>query len=382
MDQLHIQDLNELLNHKENYCITILLPTQKSGKEKRQDPIRLKNLYNKAREELRELGYEDTEEILRPVSALIDDSAFWNLNGGNGLAFFLSPKVVKKFVLPIEFDEFVLVNNRFEIKQLLPYFQNNGEFYVLALSKKFVRLYKCNHYECNELLTDVLPKDIDDALGKEIVNTTLQSHSTVNQGRRDAANQFHGQGSVKDQDQDRIWRYFNKIDKIIHRELRTSQAPLVIAAVDNYVPIFKDVSEYKNILDESVSGDPEQSVSNDLHAKAWNVVEPIFMKRVKEEIERYKSISGTRQVLDDVELIIKAAYEGRVDTLFVSTKTQVWGKFDRSNAHVSLHLEKKPDDEDLLNIATIFTLRNEGKVIPLKQEKLPNDVPIAGILRF
>jgi len=77
-----------------------------------------------------------------------------------------------------------------------------------------------------------------------------------------------------------------------------------------------------------------------------------------------------------------AAYEGRIDTLFVSVGLQRWGLFDPDTNTVHLHPEPKPGDEDLLDFAAIQTFVNGGKVFAVEPEAVPDDRNVAAIFRY
>ena len=57
-----------------------------------------------------------------------------------------------------------------------------------------------------------------------------------------------------------------------------------------------------------------------------------------------------------VEQIISAAREGRVDTLFVSRESHVWGALDDASGDVELHDNCQAGDDDLLDFAVFQVL--------------------------
>ncbi|HSF31514.1 MAG TPA: hypothetical protein VLK82_13710 [Candidatus Tectomicrobia bacterium] len=77
-----------------------------------------------------------------------------------------------------------------------------------------------------------------------------------------------------------------------------------------------------------------------------------------------------------------AAYDARVDTLFVAVGMQQWGSFDADSRTVEVHQEAIAGHEDLLDAAAIHTLLGRGTVHALAPEQMPDRTPAAAILRY
>ncbi len=84
----------------------------------------------------------------------------------------------------------------------------------------------------------------------------------------------------------------------------------------------------------------------------------------------------------DLEDIVRGAYHGRVEVLFVALGVQRWGFFDSATDSVRLHDTAEPGDEDLLDFAAIQTLLNGGSVYAVEPENVPDDRRVAAILRY
>ena len=94
MDILTKADLELLMLKEDQQCVSIYLPTHRTGVETQQGPIRLKNLLSEAEMHLSEqgLGPRDVQKILEPASKLLPDSYFWQYQS-DGLAIFLSANI-------------------------------------------------------------------------------------------------------------------------------------------------------------------------------------------------------------------------------------------------------------------------------------------------
>lgn len=393
MDHLTRDQLRTLASHKGTPCVSILMPTYHVEAELAQNPIRWKNMLREVRRELKEDGHREPEieALLAPAQSLLDDEHFW-LHMSEGLAGFLSPETTQFFRLPIDFEELVVTGSHFHLKPLFPLIATNNRFFVLALSQNNVRLFQGTHYSMNEVESTEIPKDIMDALLKyEEEERSLQHHSggapTGNANRR--ASVMHGQGrpgdDVHSRPKDLIWRYFHKIKDGVQETLRDERAPLVLAGVSYYLPIYRDVNTYGHLVeDQIIAGNPEHSSARQLHDKAWAIVEPMFSASQGQSIDRFQQQFNTDGGLasSDVKEIIPAAVYGRIDTLFVPIGKHLWGRYDADNNAVEIHDDHRAGDDDLLDLAAVHTYLNGGTVHALKPENMPADFGLAALFRF
>ncbi len=141
MDILTKTELEQLMRKEQQWCVSIYMPTHRTGTDAQQDPIRLKNLLREAEIQLsaQGIGRREVQNMLEPASMLIQDSNFWQ-HQSDGLAIFISSSRVRRYRLPLKFEELVVVIDHFHIKPLLPLFTGDGQFYILALSQNEVRL--------------------------------------------------------------------------------------------------------------------------------------------------------------------------------------------------------------------------------------------------
>jgi hypothetical protein len=119
MNTLNRDDLRTLMGKHKGLCVSIFMPTHRAGTETQQDPIRFKNLLREAEERLLAsgLGTPEAHELLKPAQRLLWDVHFWR-HQSDGLALFLSPEVFRCYRLPFDFEELVVVTDRFHIKLL------------------------------------------------------------------------------------------------------------------------------------------------------------------------------------------------------------------------------------------------------------------------
>jgi hypothetical protein len=157
---------------------------------------------------------------------------------------------------------------------------------------------------------------------------------------------------------------------------------MIIAAVDFEVPIFKQATSYPQVLEESISGNPEDISPQDLHSRALEIIDPIFGRETQDRLASYGELLGSDRTSSDLEEVVKAAFHGRVDVLFVSRGEQRWGYFDPAKEEIQLVQADTPGAIDLLDFAAAQTLLNSGTVYALQPEEMPQNATVAALFRY
>lgn len=389
MDLFSRKELAELAQTQGETCVSLFMPTYHVESELSQNPIRLKNLIKQTRQALKDSGQKENEldSMLKPLHSLLENPSFW-LDQSDGFAAFLTEGSSRVFRLPLNFEELVVTNDRFHLKPLFPLMAANNRFYVLALSKNRVNLYQGTHYSISEVESTDIPKNILEVIFDEVEDRNLQLHTAnIAGGRHDAA--FHGRGVASDDDDhrphDNLVRFFREIDHGLGETLSDESAPLLLAGVEYYLPIYKEVSNYKNLIDNTlVQGNPDHLKLKELHARAWALVEPRFLQSQKMSIERYNQLTsnGQRLASADIHEIAPGAVYGRIDTLFVEINAHIWGSYDQDANKIEIHETQETGDQDLLNLAAVQTFLQGGTVHALRTETMPVESGVAAIFRY
>jgi hypothetical protein len=383
MDVLTKEELQFLFEKRQGLCVSIFLPTHRAGKEILQDPIRLKNLLREAEAGLtaNNVRRATARDLLAPAKHLVERKHFWRYQD-HGLALFLSEGYFRYFRLPIRFQELVVVADRFHLKPLLSMFAGEDRFYLLALSQKQVRLLEGTRYTANELNLEGVPRSLRDALKYERTKAKLQVHTTGAgpSGQRSAV--FHGHGAGIDDRKDDILRYFRQVDKGIQDLLKDQRAPLVLAGVAELFPIYTQANTYAGLLEKGVEGNPEAMSAADLHAAAWGIVQPHFAETQRQAMAHFRNLVSSGRTSEDLKDVLRAAYHGRVEFVFVAVGLQQWGNFHPEQDIVCLHEEPEAGDEDLLNLVAMQTILRGGYVYAVPPSDMPGISPIAAVFRY
>lgn len=383
MKSLQREELKMLAERREGPCVSIYMPTHRAFPETKQDPIRFKNLLREAEERLKAAGLpsQGAKKLLRQAKTLIKDGLFWQYQA-DGLAAFVSSDLFYHYRLPLKFDELLVVTDRFHIKPLLPLLSQEGRFYILALSQNEVRFFQCTRYNVKEMEPKNVPRSLSEALKYDDPEKQLQFHTRAQAVGGERAAMFHGHGVGKDDAKDNILRFFHLVDQGLYAFIGKENAPLVLAGVDYLFPIYKEANSYPHLMEQGITGNPENLKAEELHGQAWGIVEPQFLKAQEEAMAKYKQLAGSGRVSKNFNEILPGAYDAKVDILFVAVGVQQWGVFDPKTRQVHLHPELEPGDEDLLDFAAVHTYLNGGTVYALKPEAMPDEMPLSAIFRY
>lgn len=380
MNTISISSVKQLLSTNTVPCLSFYLPTTRTGEGNR---IRYKNLVADARERVRQRGLTAAAQktLLEPAEALYDDDAFWR-EPSDGVAAFCSPGAFASFRVPYSFPEVLHVGERPYIKPLLPLLGADGNYHLLAVSEKQVKLFAGTRYSLAEVHLDSLPANLmaelnfQHAEGQHLVHTGQPALA----GK--AGQVFYGQGGV-DRQKTELVSYFREIDRAVAPYLRDhgGEAPLVFCGVEYLFPIYESVNSYRNLFETPITGNFDRATEVELLAKAQGALSAYWEKQQQSDVDRLGNSIGSAQVSADVEAILPAAYDGRIEALFVAADAELQGVFDHRQRTVALgkHL---PNADDLLDVAAAETLLHGGRAYAVKTTDLPAGLVAAALYRY
>lgn len=379
MDSLTRQDLDTLINVQGEWCVSMFMPTARTGTEVQQNTIRFRNLLRQAEERLAQLNVRvpDINTLLAPAQGLLDDPAVWR-NMSDGLAVFVGTDQLDWFRLPITFNELVVVERNFHVKPVLPLLSGDGQFYVLALSQDQIRLLAGSRDSVAEVDLEGVPESLAAALQYDAPQRQLRAV-----GGSGGGTVYHGAGGAEEEKLD-ILRYFQKVDRGLRDLLADKNPPLVLAGVDYLLPIYHEANTYPHLLAEGLTGNPQTLSAKELHQRAWAVVKPYFEGAQAEQKALYAELAGRDdpRAVNSVKTIVQAAHEGRIATLFVAFGEHQWGVYRAHSHNVHVHPTRQPGDQDLLDIAAAQTFAAGGTVFVVDHDQIPGGKAMAAIFRY
>ncbi len=356
IDGVSVADIAHLASG-DGPCVSLFMPTHRFGPETQQDPVRLRNLIDRAAGDLRADAVPDgvIDDVLIPLRALSEDRVFWQ-HQADGLAAFSAPGRFARFRVSRPLAAEATVAASFRVRPLLPAVLGDEAFFVLALSQNTVRLFEATRDTIGEMVPGPVVGSMVQTLANEDHQRQLQYRSAGGEA------QFHGHGAGDEIDKAEVERFLRAVDQAVVERLGDEHSPLVLACVGYYLPIYQSVTQYAHLVDGVVEGNPEHRTPAELHAPAWALVESLLAERRDGELHHFHDTLGTGRSITAVDEIVVRAREGRVDTLFVAEAPPEWGRIDPDDGTVIRASEPSIACEDLVDRAVFDTLGCGGTV--------------------
>lgn len=380
MDLPTLEELKTLRLQTQRPSISIYLPTYRAGRDTLQNPIRFKNQLREAERQLIDsgMGQRDVETLLAPAQQLLDDGDFWQ-HQYDGLAVFVAADDFHTYKLPYAVEETLTIAPSYHMTPMLPMFTGNGHYYILAVSQNEVRLFQGTRYSVSPV---EIPNDAAGSMAEVLRFDDPQAQLQARTGGSGDA-VYHGHGEGDEVRKERIEGYLNIVDKNLQEIFMRHHSPVLLAGVEYLLPIYRKVTNYDRVLDVEITGNPEQLSAEDLHEKAWPIMEPYFQQEIDGFQAQYHEMASGDLGSDNLAEVVAAAHYGRVDRLMVASDVQRWGQFDADTGTLrSVSDEQGDQDMALLDFAAIETLNNSGTVYAVPMADMPTDSPVVATFRY
>jgi hypothetical protein len=360
-------------------CLSLYEPTHRRQPDRRQDPIRYKNLVKALDEALRrDDASAQADTLLAPFRALEDDHAFWN-EGQEGLAIFGARDVFRVYRLQRTVPERAIVADSFHTKPLLRILQSSDRFHVLGLNRREARLYEgsrdaivpieivpgSSRMVTDEPAAEASPRDTN-------VGSTLGA-PTTREGN-DATQ------DVVDHDTDQFFRRVD--DAVLTHHSRPTALPLLLAALPQYHRRFRAASRNPMLVDAAIDVYPPDIGQDALRERLWDCMRPRYTQRLATLADTYRAGLAKNVATDDIVRAAKAAAEQRVATLLIEADRLVPGRFDARTGDVSFGDDDSVGVDDVLDDLGEQVLRTGGDVVVVPRGDMPSATGIAATFRF
>jgi hypothetical protein len=299
------------------------------------------------------------------IEQMCSDSALET--GGHGVVIFCAPDFIACYRVSAKKERLLIADHfllaPFLLDALLP-----AETFVLGLSTKHLRFFRCSRDECQEIsLPNGVPQSLEAAGQFDRGERALENRSTAGSSTGDMRRVRFGTAT----DRDTSGAYLHDFFEIVHRGLKPSVArrPLVLMGVREEIAAYRRISDDQVQLLAGEPGNIEFLTPAEIGTRARKATLAEHFNRAERVLTELRELPNRRHVATDAQEVLRAAAQGRVHRLCVRAKTEL---VDATVASA----------EDLVNAAVAETLRTSGEVFVLPQDRLPADQPLAAILRY
>lgn len=345
--------------------VSLVLPTTPLTQEAQADRIALKNL---AGEALEQLAAHDKREVLaieELLHDLIDDDDFWEVQA-NSLAVFVSPEGLRSFRLPNHLKPAVEVSDRFHIQPLLRTVTVPQSAFVLALTQNSVRLVGVSSdLPAIELRLNGMPKDVSSSAGKASIKDRAPS------GRLQGS-----EGMKVHQAQ-----YARKIDNALRALLTGRETPLILAATEPMLSIYREVQSYPHLTRAAIPHNPETQSDDDLAASARAILDELFRDELAEIQSLYTLRASQDRATSDLAKVARAATYGAVQLLLIDIDDVTPGTIDDEGA-VTFAGSPSAKSYGIVDEIASRALVTGAKVMGVRKGDIPGEASLAAILRY
>jgi hypothetical protein len=151
------------------------------------------------------------------------------------------------------------------------------DFFMLVLSKKKAKFFRGDASGLHHVEISELPNGINDVVHLE-EKDDQNLFRTGSSGAGGGSN-FHGLGAGVPSEKDNISMYLKEVDRTLWTSgLNKSNAPLVLGGVEYIVAMYKEISQYKHIMDKCICGSIENEDPKVIYRKAKDIVNPITVE--------------------------------------------------------------------------------------------------------
>jgi len=380
MDTITALTLRMLVLKTDGPCVSVYMPTNIVGPDAVQDEVRLRHLVNGAEKKLLANGMDkdSSRRFLGPITTLPAQVAWTQRR--KGLAIFHSQQMSFKYWVDAPFNESCFIWHNFYIKPLLPLVRSLLHFFVLAISRNQVRLLSANANGFERLKPPHFPVSMKSALNLQGADRGEQVHSAMHGGTGKGAAVFHGQGGHRDTLKEELVIYVRAISDALRPVLRKSSSPLVLAGVEYELALFRKALDYDHICESQLLGAFDHMDDQNLYDAALALALPFSDEPRKRAVNRYMKRADTLLATDDLEEILTAAHQGRLDLLLVRTGQDVYGRFDTEKG-VLERVDEPNLDLDLVEVAIEQCVCHGGEVYAV-DEALSSTSPMHALVRY
>src|SRR5690625_2942667 len=383
MDLLTRSDLEELATPQASGPhVSLFMPTHRYGGAIEADQLAWKNLVDAAEATLqKELRRSEAEKLLTPARQLQKDTMDWQYMS-DGLAMFLQPNSHRTFRVPAPFSTLATVGERPVLGPLLRLLSGDEHFLLLALSQRKIRLFEGSRNSIEKVQLADVPTSLTEVVEPLDPRSDTMARPVATAGRGGPA-VFYGHGAGDQHFKSReVTKFLRAVATGLQDLLSNQTAPLILIGVEELVANYRAVNSYTNVLEDAVIHGSDAATPEELHDLAWPLVERKLQSEREAVFARFQELRGTGRVSSDLETVVTAAKEGRVETLFVKADPWCWERAGANSLPV-VELGETSEYEvcEKVDAAAVSTLTKSGQIYASSQTTVP-DSEVAAIFRY
>lgn len=371
---MNTSDIDLMLAEKGNPCISIVIPTHQYTRDRMQNPALIEKAIQKAKMFLANSAWpkEKIAQLESRFDSVLENIDYIRLQ--EGLAIFISPNVSQIHLLPFQVKEKVVVGQKFELRDLIYYAQFLNPYFVLAVSKKKVRLFKGTGRDLQEVTNNDFPRSYVEEYEYERPAIASSASTSLKAFERDKS-------IVQEM---RIKHFFKDADETLSRYLK-DDTRLFVAGVQEELANFQAISHHIENLTGKIEGNYDFDAIHPLAETAWKKMKEAIHESHKHLLAKANEDVGRNMVAEGIVNVWRAAVLGQGLTLLVEKDYGVMAYHHPEN-NAEIHLTPPAARHEILVNAAdalIEIVREKGgKIVILENGELEALGHVAMFLRY
>jgi hypothetical protein len=360
-------NIGELMSHESYPSVSILMPTHRTHPEELQDPIRLKNLLDEARQRLdAEVGKRPSWPVIERLEALAEE-VDWQMNE-EGLALFASEDFGAWYRLPFTVEESVAIDRSFATREILYALHRMPRYRVLSLAEEATRLFEGTGTTLEEVREDGFPISWSGPSG-----VTRRPDGAMMQ--RSNVRQAH------------LKEFYTEVAGMLTAATRTDPLPLVLVGARSTLSFFEQTNTSPSGVAFTIEGSYAEATPAAIAEMAWPRLQEWLDDQRHRVLDEVGSALGANLLAAGIEDAWKAALEGRGAKLAVDENYRQAAVFHREEWRLELvdveTSNPKPQHlDDAVDELIELVVGKGGEVVFVNEGALDDYNRVALILRY
>lgn len=281
-----------------NPLVSIIIPTHKKYPHYKKDILVLKKMIHEAEMMMnKKFGKSITGKIITSLNKMKSSIDFSHLN--EGLVLHCSENNKKIIQLPFHPEEKLIIDNSYEIRDVLYSLKNAEDYLILVLSEHKVRVIRNNRGNTEEIKMDDMPLGKNDTGGRG--HSRAQKYSSGASGKHVSDH--------KEYDEHKIAKYLADVDKVISAQEELKNIPLVICAPVRLSGHFKAITKNKKRIYGYLKGNFEKDTVKNIVTASQQILNEYHDKKQKDILLLIEKESKRKRIASGLEDVYRCAKE-------------------------------------------------------------------------